>query len=391
MEPRGETADVVICGGAATGASVAWHLARAGFAGRVVVVERDPGLGRSATAHSASGIRQQFSHPVNVRLSAYGVAVIRDAPALLGLDLGFREQGYLTLAATGGAAAALREAQAMQAAEGAATVLLEPDALAARFPHLRVEDLALGVFGERGEGWFDGLGLAAGFRRGAEAGGVTWIRDTVVGLEVARGRIGAVRLAGGGRIACGVFVNAAGGLGAEVAAMAGLALPVERRKRSVFVFDLAERPAGALPLMIDPSGVWCRPEGAQFIAGCPPDPDPPVEEDDLEPHHTLFEERIWPVLAARSAAFEAVKVRRVWAGHYDMNRLDANAVVGPHPEVPNFFAANGFSGHGLQHAAGVGRGLAEWVMHGAWRAIDLAPLGWERVIAGRPERERAVI
>jgi glycine/D-amino acid oxidase-like deaminating enzyme len=201
----------------------------------------------------------------------------------------------------------------------------------------------------------------------------------------------AVRLAGGGRIACGWLVDAAGGQGAEVAAMAGLRLPVERRKRTVFAFDVAERPQGDLPLLIDPSGVWCRPEGRQFIAGCPPAPDPAVAADDFEPDHALFEEVIWPALAARARLFEAVKLRRVWAGHYDMNTLDANAVVGPHPELPNFLFANGFSGHGLQHAAGVGRGLAEWIARGGWRTIDLGPLGYGRVAEGLPHRERAVI
>jgi glycine/D-amino acid oxidase-like deaminating enzyme len=385
------TADVVICGGAAVGASVAWHLVREGFDGRVVVVERDPGLADSATARSASGIRQQFSSAVNVRLSAYGLAVIREAGDLFGFDLGFHEQGYLYLAGDARAAEGLRQAHAVQVAEGASVALLEAGALAARFPHLRVGDIVLAAFGERGEGWFDGLGLAQGFREGAKAGGVVWRRGEVVGLDRTGGRVEAVRLADGGRIACGVFVNASGGRGAEVAAMAGLALPVERRKRTVFAFDVAEPPAGRLPLMIDPSGVWCRPEGAQFIAGCPADPDPAVAADDFEPDHHQFEDTIWPVLAERAACFEAAKVRRVWAGHYDTNTLDANAVVGPHPEVGNFLFANGFSGHGLQHAAGIGRGLAEWIVHGGWRGLDLSDLGYARVAAGVPYRERAVI
>jgi glycine/D-amino acid oxidase-like deaminating enzyme len=385
--------DVVICGGAAVGASVAWHLVREGFGGQVVVVERDPSLSRAATALSASGIRQQFSQPVNVGLSRYGLAVIRAAPDLLGADLGFHEQGYLTLATTEAGAASLRERHRAQveAGAGAEIALLEPRALGEAFPHLRVDDVTLAAFGRRGEGWFDGLGMARALRARAEAGGVVWRRDTVAELVVEGGRVQAVRLAGGETVGCGWFVNAAGGMGAEVAGLAGLALPVERRKRTVFAFAVAEPPKGVLPLMVDPSGVWCRPEGDRFIAGCPPDPDPAVVEGDVEPDHFLFETTIWPALAARAACFEAAKVTGVWAGHYDTNTLDANAVVGPHPDVPNFLFANGFSGHGLQQAAGVGRGLAEWIMHGRWRSLDLSPLGYGRIAAGAPLVEQAVI
>lgn len=384
-------ADVVICGGAAVGASVAWHLVRESFRGRVAVVERDPSLARAATALSASGIRQQFSQAVNVGLSAYGLEVIRDAPARLGVDLAFREQGYLTLAATEAGAASLRARHRTQAGAGAAVELLEPEALAEVFPHLRVDDVALAAFGRRGEGWFDGLAMARAMRARAEAGGVRWLRDAVAGLVVEGERVRAVRLAGGETLGCSWFVNAAGGMGTEVAAFARLALPVERRKRTVFAFAVAEPPQGRLPLMVDPSGVWCRPEGDRFLAGCPPEPDPAVAEDDFEPHHFLFEDRIWPALAARAACFEAAKVSGVWAGHYDTNTLDANAVVGPHPEVANFLFANGFSGHGLQQAAGVGRGLAEWIVHGRWRSLDLGPLGCGRIAAARPLVEQAVI
>jgi len=379
------SADVLICGGAVIGSAVACWLAELGFAGKVVVVERDPSYARAATALAASGIRQQFSNPLNVRISAFGVAEIRR----LGLD--FHEHGYLTLAATGPQAAALRAAHAVQRAEGAATELLDPAALAARFPHLRVGDLALAAFGPSGEGWFDNMGLLAACRTRSRAAGTAYLRDEVVGLTVAGGRVTEVRLAGGGRVACGAFVNAAGGQGREVAAMAGLALPVERRKRTVFAFASAARPAGRLPLMIDPSGVWCRPEGTGFIAGAVPDPDPAVAADDFEPRHGEWEGQVWPALAARSPAFEALKLTGVWAGHYDMNTLDHNAVVGPHPEVTNFHFANGFSGHGLQQAPAVGRAIAEHILHGRYRSLDLTPLGWSRLAAGAPFREEAVI
>jgi len=385
MPSEGSAADVVIAGGAAVGSSVAAHLARLGHRGRVVVVEPDPTYARAATALSAAGIRRQFSHPLNVAISGYGLETIRR----LGLD--FHEQGYLILAASEAGEAELLRRREAQAGAGAEVVLLGPEALAARFPHLNVADLRLGALGLSGEGWFDSMGLLAAFRAEARAGGAVYLRDAVAGLEVSGGLVEAVRLAGGGRIACGFLVDAAGGMGAEVAAMAGLGLPVERRKRTVFSFRSAAPPAGRLPLMVDPSGVWSRPEGTGFIAGAAPAPDPAVAADDFEPRHEEWEALVWPALAARSPAFEALRLTGMWAGHYDMCTLDANAVVGPHPEVGNFLFANGFSGHGLQQSPAIGRGLAEWIVFGGWRTLDLSPFGYGRIAAGAPCLEAAVI
>lgn len=379
------TTDVLICGGAVVGCAVAHYLMEAGFDGEVVVVEADPGHARAATALSASGIRQQFSTPVNIRLSAFGVQVIR------GFGLDFVENGYLYLAATEAQAARLRERHAVQRAEGADIALIGPEALAVRYPALETGELRLAALGLSGEGWFDGMGLMQAFRDRSRARGVRHLSDRVIGLEMDRGRVSAARLASGERIACGVFVNASGGAAAEVAAMAGIALPVERRKRTVFCFHAASPPPGKLPLVIDPSGVWFRPEGPRFLAACPPDPDPAVGAEDMTPDHGLWEDVVWPALAARSRHFEALKLAGFWAGHYDMNVVDANAIVGPHPDVANFLFANGFSGHGLQQAAGVGRGLAEWIVLGRWASLDLGALGFARLAAAAAPREVAVI
>lgn len=381
----GADADVVICGGAALGSATACHLAMLGFPGRVVVVEPDPAYARAATALAASGIRRQFSNPLNIRMSAYGLGFIRD----LGID--FRENGYLTLAGTAAQAAILRANHAVQRAEGAEIALLDPHDLAARYPQFATGDLVLGALGLSGEGWFDNMGLLAAMRDRARSAGTVYLTDAVAELYLEPGRVAAVGLASGARIACRWFVNAAGGQGAEIAALAGIALPVERRKRTVFTFVAPEPPRGPLPLTIEPCGVWWRPEGEGFIAGGTPDPDRAVDPDDFEPAHGEWEDLVWPALAARSRHFEALRLRGFWAGHYDMNLLDRNAIVGPHPEIGNFLFANGFSGHGLQQAPAVGRALAEWIRHGGYRTLDLEPFACDRIAAQIPNPERAVI
>ena len=156
-----------------------------------------------------------------------------------------------------------------------------------------------------------------------------------------------------------------------------------------------ERLAG-FPLLIDTTGVWCRPEGEGFIGGVSPaaDEDPDWDDDDpatQEVDWSLFEERVWPALAHRVPAFEAIRPGRAWAGPYDMNLLDHNAIVGPAAEVSNLYLCNGFSGHGLQQSPAVGRGIAELIVHGRYTSLDLSDLGYERIRANRPLLERNVI
>ena len=173
--------------------------------------------------------------------------------------------------------------------------------------------------------------------------------------------------------------------------MAGIELHVEPRKRFTFVFDAAEGLPRRLPLTIDPSGVHVRSDGEAFMAGCTPDIDPAVDPTDLAMDHDIFEDKVWPAIAHRVPAFERIKVTSQWAGHYAHNPFDHNVIVGPHHEVTNFVFANGFSGHGIQQAPAIGRGLAELITHGEYRTLDLRPLGHDRIVRGEPFPETAVI
>ena len=389
------SADVVIVGGAVIGSAIAYFLRREGFKGRVAVVEKDSSYQWCATGRSVASIRQQFSTPENIALSQVTLALLRSLKETFGptADVGFKEQGYLILASESGVPV-LRGNNEVQKQAGADIHLLQPDAMAERFPWLNLDALALGAFGATGEGWLDPVILMTLFRDAAKAKGVKVIKDTVVAIERRGSKIEAVQLAGGGRIACGSLVNAAGPAAGAVAGLVGIPLPVEPRKRFVYVVDCkdATPELHRAPLTVDPSGVWFRPEGRQFITGVSPDEtqEPTPGELDLI-DHAPFEEIVWPAIAARVPLFEAIKVTGAWAGHYDYNTLDQNAIIGPHPEVTNFYFANGFSGHGLQQSAGAGQAITELIIHGGFRTIDLTRFGYGRIARGEPLLELNII
>lgn len=389
-----ERFDVVIAGGGAIGSAVAYFLkAVERIPGSVAVIERDPTFRTAATTLSAASIRQQFSTPENIRLSRFGLDFLRGMTERFGreADPALCEAGYLILVPEERRTPLVVSHHA-QLAEGAPVALIEAAQLAERFPWLATAGISIGSLGLSGEGWFDAHTLLMALRSAARASGASLLQGEVVAVETRSATVTGVTLADGRRILCGTLVNAAGTAAGRLAALAGRTLPVEPRKRSVFVVDCPDA-VRAMPLVADPSGVWIRPEGGGFITGySPPEAaDGPADPDDFTPDHALFEDGIWPALAHRIPAFERLRVTGAWAGHYDFNRLDQNAVIGPDPDLPNFLYANGFSGHGLQHAPGVGRALAELIVHGHYRSLDLGVFGYERIAARRPLFERNVI
>lgn len=386
---------VVIIGGAVMGASCAFWLTKMQPGLQVLVVERDPTFAYASTALSVASIRQQFSTSVNVAISRFGIDFIRDFQGGLGQDvgigsLGLKENGYLFLAHSDAGAGQLRDLATMQNGLGASTEVWSPDQIKARFPWLEVGDLTAGSFGNRDEGWFDNMGLLAGFRAAAKAQGARFVTDEVTGIQVTSGRVTGVQLAKTGLVACEIAVNAAGTRAGDVARMAGLDLPVEPRKRTVFVIDAPNARHPDAPLLVD-TGFYLRPEQGHWITATVPSDDGPCANDDFEPDLQLFEDVIWEQLYNRAPGFDAVKVVRHWVGHYAYNTLDQNAILGPHPDLPSLFFMNGFSGHGLQQSPAVGRGLAEHILTGGWQSIDLSDLSINRVLEGRLFPEAAIV
>jgi sarcosine oxidase len=387
--------DVVIIGGGVIGSAIAYFLrGPLEFKGAVAVIEKDTSYETAATPRSAGGIRQQFSTPENIQMSQFAAAFIKSIGEHLSVegeiaDVPFTEWGYLFLATEPGLET-LRTNHVTQTSLGAKVALLTPSELKTRFPWLTVEDLAGGCYGLANEGWTDPYGLLQAFRRKARTLGVAYFADEAVELERIGKRVAGVTLRNGGRIGCGAVVNAAGYYAHKIAEAAGLDLPVRPRKRMVYVFDCREKPE-RMPLTIDPTGVWCRPEGAAFICGVsPPEAEDP-DATDFEIDYRFYEEVVWPTLAQRIPAFEAIKLVRAWVGHYDYNTFDQNAILGPHPDVANFYLANGFSGHGLQQSPAVGRAIAELIVHGRYLSIDLSRFAYERILRNAPVVELNIV
>ncbi|EKE44001.1 hypothetical protein OCGS_1982 [Oceaniovalibus guishaninsula JLT2003] len=386
--------DIAIVGGGIMGASIAWHLTRADPALRIAVIERDPSFEHASSTATNSCIRQQFSTAANVLVSRYAAEVIADFPEATDDPAAPRIAtdyfGYLYLAGDEGAVAGLRAAQAVQRSCGAATRLMTPEEIMAEYPFFDLTGIVLGSQNPRDEGWFDGHAMWEYWRRAARRAGVVFRTGEVAALRMAGGRIGAAVLADGTSIGCGWLVNAAGPRAAALCAMAGCAIPVEPRKRFTYVFRAATPLPCRLPLTIDPSGVHVRSDGDAYMAGCPPRYDGPVAPDDFEDDPDLWMDKVWPVLAARIPAFEAIRLTRSWVGHYAWNPLDRNAILGPHPGCANLMLCNGFSGHGLQQAPAMGRGAAEWIVSGRFTTLDLSAFTPAR-LTGAGIAEAAVI
>lgn len=395
--PTQNSYDVVIIGGAIHGSSTAWFLTdNPDFNGSVLVVEKDPSYEFCSTAHTNSCMRQQFSAPLNVKISQFAADFVKNLRSYMQddrvPDLDIQNYGYMYLADNDGFADTLRDNQKVQLAEGAETQLLTADQIKEKYPFYNVDDIALGSINLKDEGYWDGGIVFDWLRRSAQDRGVEYIANKVVDITVSNARVQSVTLASGEVISCGMVVNASGPRAAITAQMAGLDVPVEPRKRFTWIFS-AEKPLDMeLPLTIDPSGVHFRQDGPKtYLAGCPADPDPAVAFDDFHMDHGRWENHVWPIIANRIPQFEAIKVVTEWAGHYAFNTFDQNAILGPHTEVENFIFQNGFSGHGLQQSPAMGRGTAEWITFGEYRSLDLRPFNFERIPANRPIIEKAVI
>ena len=322
---RGASGQVVVAGGGVMGWSTALFLKRLGYAGRVVVVERG-GEDYSSTSRSAGGIRHQFTNEENVRMSMYGTEYLR---SLVGtpLDVQYKECGYLYLAGSDEGEQVLRESNLVQKKCGANVSLLSRQAIQERWPYLFTEDLVLGAYGEQGEGWLDPALLRCALKTQAMSMGVELHKAVVSRVHFGDSGVVSVELEDATKLNCDALVNAMGPSCADLDP--SFSLPVKRRKRTIFYLECKEEMLN-FPMVINNDGIYVRPEGCGYISGGAESDlvEADAEPGDFEPCDDLFDEIIWPSLAQRVPAFECVKVKSSWAGHYEYNTLDQNAIIG---------------------------------------------------------------
>ena len=397
--PSKNSYDVVIIGGAKIGSSVAWFLSNnSDFNGSILVVEKDMSYEFTSTSHTNSCMRQQFSREINVKISQFAADFVTNFQDYFDNDprvpkIHFQSYGYMYLADNEAFAATLRESQKIQAECGAGTKIMSAEEIKRDYPFYNVDDIVAGSHNLVNEGYYDGNTVFDWWKRSAREKGAEYLCNEVVAMtKNAQGtQVESVTLSTGEVIACGKVVNASGPRAVLTSRMAGIEIPVEPRKRYTFIFD-AENPLDRdLPLTIDPSGVHMRSEGTYYLAGCPPNVDPAVDYDDFEQDHSLWQDKVWPAIAARIPQFEAIKVINSWAGHYAFNVFDRNAITGAHTEVENFIFVNGFSGHGFQQAPAMGRATSELITYGEYRSLDLTPFDYARIPNNQPFVEKAVI
>ena len=398
--PKHDKYDVIIIGGAIMGSSTAWFLSQnPDFDGTVLVVEKDQKYEFCSTAHTTSCIRQQFSTKLNVEISQFAANFINNFHEYMENDvrvpkLAIKSFGYMYLAASEDFAKNLRKNQKVQAAAGAATELLTPNEIKSRYPFYNVEDVKLGSINLVNEGYWDSITVFEWMKNKAQENGVEYIENEVTEItkNKSEDRIISIKLASGETINGENFVNATGPRAASTSKMAGIKIPVEPRKRYSWIFKAKNPLDRDLPLTIDPSGFHVRENGGgTYQAGGHGAYDPAVDFDDFTMDNELWENTVWPVLFNRIPQFESLKLISQWAGHYAMNTVDQNAIVGPHNIIQNFFFLNGFSGHGTQQAPAMGRATAELLTYGAFKTIDISAFKYERLLSGDKVIEDAII
>ncbi len=385
-------ADIVIIGGGIVGSSVAFFLARGGRAGNVAVVEPDPSYEFAATPAANGGVRQLFSLPENILMAQYGLrffAEFHKAMAVDGepADIGFKRRGYLFISDDGDHAR-MEANHRLQASLGAQVDLLDRDALKARFPSLKVTDVALAAHSPD-DAWINPHAALMGFRNKARSLGVAYIKDRVVDWRADGGLAREVTLESGAALSADHFVLAAGAWSREIGAMIGLSLPVEPMCRESHYF-VTSNEIEPLPFIKTETHLAFGPEGEGYAGGLP-DWDQPAGFH-LDAHPTRFEDLVWPRLAHRLPPLETLKLQRTWTGHYARNTLDLTAIVGPWEGGPeNVHMACGYSGHGIMHAPASGLALAELILDGGYRTLDISAFGYGRIAAGRPYREQGIV
>jgi len=354
------------------------------------VLEREAHQGLGSTGKSMGGVRAQFATKVNIQMSLYSIPFLARFEELTGHPSGYRPQGYLFVASSKGHLEYLRANQARQVELGFEQAeLLKPEDVLRIVPQLRADDVVGGSFCST-DGFVDPYSVMNGFaaravergariEKGVEVTAILWDDSGVVGVETTRGRV-----------QTRTVVNAAGPWAAQVARMACVQLPVEPLRRMLVPTEPFPQIAHQAPMTIDmATGFHFRPEGLGLLLAWN---DPEEKPGFKTTFDSAFVEKILMCAVKRVPCFEDLQVNpaRGWAGLYEMTP-DHHAILGPVPQVPGLFLANGFSGHGVMHSPATGKILADLILNGTSSLVDTRALSVERFAEGRLIEESVVL
>jgi len=372
--------DVVIVGAGIVGASIAYHLKLAGVQ-RVVLLEREAHTGKGSTGKSMGGVRAQFATEPNIRMSLHAIRFFRDHAE----QTGYRPQGYLFAATTAAHLVYLRANLALQHKLGLQEAReISRAEIESAVPEMRADDIVGGSFCPT-DGFVDPHSALQFFLEGADV-----LKNTAaLAIHTQSGRVTGIQTSAG-LIETPVVVNAAGAWAAEVAAMAGIDLPVVPLRRALVPTEPFSQLSHALPMVVDMStGFHFRPESLGFLLAWNDATETPGFRTGVAPG---FIEKLLEHAANRVPAFAHAEVnpRRSWAGLYEVSP-DHHAILGAAPTLEGFYCANGFSGHGVMHSPATGQILADLITTGTTNVIDAEALSPDRFRTGKLLHETAVL
>ena len=374
------------------GSSAAYYLISNSPDVSVTVIEPDLTYALASTPRASGGVRRLFSLPENIELSNYSIPFFEQFPDIMAIDgapadIGFRKNGYIFIVPPGDLDV-LRQNYDTQQKLGCNVKWLKPDEIKHRFPSMNVNDIGAAVLSPD-DGWLDPYSVLTGFRKKAQSLGAEFVADEVITMQRRATQVVSVTCKSGLVIEAEHFINAAGAWANRICNMLNFSVPIEPLRRYEHYFECQEE-IEPLPYLKDPERLAFRPEGNGYSGGVPTLDEP--RGFNFEANHHYFEEVVWPALAHRFPQFEQTKCKATLPGLYDQNDFDGNMIIGPGADkLENFHMLAGFSGHGLMHAPGCGRAVAEMILFGRYETIDLSRLGWQRILNAKPLPEKGII